>query len=84
MEDLDALYQHVRYTMIQVMAVLWRNGHQEFHVGAMMRLLGVPDEAAAIHDDERIVIDENFAKLLAELNIQSPAPTHAPPGVTLH
>jgi hypothetical protein len=54
------------------------------HVGALMRLLGVPEESAALHDDERIVIDENFTQAVAELNSQSSMHSQVPLGVTIH
>jgi phosphatidylglycerophosphatase A len=84
MDESDPLYQYVRSVMVQIMAVLWCNGQTELHVGAMMRLLGVPEESAAQHDDERIVIDENFAQIVAELNIQHSVHSPVPQGVTIH
>lgn len=58
MQDSDPLYQHVRQLMLEIMAVLWANGHTTLHVGAVMRLIGVPDQDAALHDDERLDIAE--------------------------
>lgn len=84
MDELDPLYDYVRSVMIQIMGVLWRNGQRELHVGAMMRLLGVPDQTAAKHDDERIEIDENFAQLAAELNRQYLMQTQVPSEATIH
>ncbi len=84
MDELDPLYDYVRSMMIQIMGVLWRNGQRELHVGAMMRLLGVPDQIAAKHDDERIEIDENFAQLAAELNRQYLMQAQVPSEATIH
>lgn len=84
MDELDPLYDYVRSMMIQIMGVLWRNGQRELHVGAMMRLLGVPDQTAAKHDDERIEIDENFAQLAAELNRQYLMQAQVPSEATIH
>ena len=60
MQDTDPLHDYVETVMLEVMAVLWANGQTKLHVGALMRLLGVPESAAAKHDDERIEIDESF------------------------
>jgi hypothetical protein len=84
MDESDPLYQYVRSVMVQIMAVLWRNGQSELHVGALMRLLGVPEESAALHDEERIVIDENFAQIVADLNTQASTHSQVPLGVTIH
>jgi hypothetical protein len=84
MDESDPLYQYVRSVMVQIMAVLWRNGQSELHVGALMRLLGVPEESAALHDEERIVIDENFAQIVADLNTQASIHSQVPLGVTIH
>lgn len=84
MDESDPLYEYTRAFMIQLMAVLWRNGQKELHVGGAMRLLGVPDAAAAEHDNERLEIDENFAILLAEVNRLHLQNTQVPAGVTIH
>ncbi len=84
MDEFDPLYDYVRSMMIQIMGVLWLNGQRELHVGAMMRLLGVPDQTAAKHDDERIEIDENFAQLAAELNRQYLMQAQVPSEATIH
>lgn len=84
MDETDPLYQYIRTVMLEVMAVLWANGQKELHVGGMMRLLGVPEDTAAQHDDERINIDENFAQLVSDLNIKYSTETQVPAGVTIH
>lgn len=84
MDESDPLYEYVRWLMIEIMAVLWRNGHKELHVGGMMRLLGVPEESAAVHDDDRIVIDEKFEQMIIALNKQHLMQSQAPSGVTIH
>lgn len=84
MDQSDPLYDYVRSVMIQVMAVLWRNGYSELHVGGMMRLLGVPDQTAALHDEERIEIDENSVRLAIELNKLYLMQMHIPSEATIH
>jgi hypothetical protein len=49
-----------------------------------MRLLGVDEDRARLHDDERIELDENFARLAAELNMNELAPVRIPQGTTIH
>ena len=84
MEDSDALEQYVRRVMLEVMAVLWANGQRELHVGGLMRLLGVPEEAAALHDQERIEIDDSFADIATDLHSRYLLQAQAPAGTTLH
>ena len=62
----------IKEIMIDIMAVLYKNGIKEAQVGILMRLLGVTDEDASTHDNESIVLYENFGQLLAHLNKQVP------------
>ena len=55
-------------TILNLMVVLYDCGIEEVHVGAVMRLLGVPNEKAAAHDDERMLLDEKFVKYVEDLN----------------
>ena len=84
MQDSDPLYEYVRTVMLEVMAVLYANGQTTVHVGAMMRLLGVPESSAAEHDDERIDLDENFDEIARELNIQHLIHNRVPVRATIH
>jgi len=83
MQDDNTLHDRIKDIMLDVMAVLYENGIKQIHMGAMMRLLGVADEAASQHDDEMIELDEKFADMLAELNKNS-APVDIPAGTTFH
>lgn len=84
MQDSDPLYEYVRTVMLEVMAVLYANGQKTIHVGALMRLLGVPESQAAEHDGERIDIGENFDEIAQELNIQHLIRNRVPVGATIH
>jgi hypothetical protein len=84
MQETDPLYEYVRQVMLEVMAVLWANGQKQLHVGAMMRLLGVPEDQAAQHDEERIDMDENFDQMADELNIKYLIRSRVPAGATIH
>ena len=70
MQEQDPIYDYVRQVMLEVMAVLWANGQRELHVGAMMRLIGVNEELARTHDNERIEIDEEFERMAQDLDLQ--------------
>ena len=74
----EQLEQYVRTAMFDLMLTLYKAGITEIHVGGMMRILGVDDELASAHDDERLVIDNNFVKYVEQ--IQTPIT----PGQTLH
>ena len=84
MQETDPLYEFVRTVMLEVMAVLYANGQRQLHVGAMMRLIGVDEERAAMHDDDRIDIDESFAELANDLNIKHLLQSRIPDGATIH
>jgi hypothetical protein len=49
-----------------------------------MRLLGVDEEHARLHDDERIELDENFARMAAELNMHELVSVQIPQGTIIH
>ena len=84
MQEIDPLYEFVRTVMLEVMAVLYANGQRQLHVGAMMRLIGVDEERAAMHDDDRIDIDESFAELANDVNIKHLLQSRIPDGATIH
>jgi hypothetical protein len=84
MQETDPLYEYVRTVMLEVMAVLYANGQRQLHVGAMMRLIGVDEERAAMHDDDRIDIDESFAELANDVNIKHLLQSRIPDGATIH
>ena len=84
MQEQDPLTEHVRTVMLEVMAVLYSNGQRELHVGAMMRLLGIDEDTATLHDDERINIDDSFADMVQELDLQHLIRTRVPAGATIH
>jgi hypothetical protein len=50
----------------------------------MMRLIGVDEERAALHDDDRIDIDESFAELANDVNIKYLLQSRIPDGATIH
>ena len=84
MQETDPLYEFVRTVMLEVMAVLYANGQRQLHVGAMMRLIGVDEERAAMHDGDRIDIDESFAELANDVNIKYLLQSRIPDGATIH
>jgi hypothetical protein len=79
----DEIYDEVRAAMYDVLAVLYEHGITVVHVGAMMRLLGVRDEVAAQHDDERVELDETFGELV-EVENNNNDDIEVPPGTTFH
>ena len=73
--------------MIDVCAVMYRNGYRLVSVGAMMRLLGIDEEAAARHDDEMFELGAEFEELMRlreSDSKQEPIESCTPAGVTLH
>jgi hypothetical protein len=66
MLDDDEIEAEVRVLMYELMMVLYRHGITEVHVGGLMRVLGIREDAASIHDNEMVILDEKFAKYIEE------------------
>ena len=85
MLDDDKLEGAVRDLIMDICEVMYRRGYDAVPIGAMMRMVGVGKEQADKHDDEMLLLDEDFERMLAEKKKKKPpAPTKAPSGVTLH
>ena len=67
--DID---QAVRLAILNLCVVLYDCGITEIHVGGIMRILGVPNESAQDHDDERIILDNEFVKYVDQINQPRP------------
>ena len=61
------------------MLVLYSHGITEVNVGALMRVLGVSAEEAALHDNEEVELTREFAKYVKEVR-----ETKRPDNETLH
>jgi hypothetical protein len=67
--DLD---QSIRVAILNLMVVLYDCGITEIHVGGVMRIMGVSNETAQAHDNERLVLDEEFVKYVEQINTPRP------------
>jgi hypothetical protein len=61
------LESHVRTLITDIMVVMYEHGIREVHIGGMMRMLGIDNGTAAAHDDEVVVLTDEFAKYVKEL-----------------
>jgi hypothetical protein len=82
LEPDEYLHERIQTVMLEVMGVLYGNNITLVHMGAMMRLLGVPDVKAAEHDNEMLELDEKFGTMLMELN--KDIPKEVPKDTTIH
>jgi hypothetical protein len=64
--------QAIRLAILNLMLVLYDCGITEIHIGGIMRILGVPGEKAQAHDDERLVLNDEFVKYVEQLNEPRP------------
>ena len=69
-----------RLAVMSLMVLLYRgSGIREIHVGGLMRILGIPNEQAAQHDSETVVMDDEFAgyveKMVQSVDPSGPQPT---------
>jgi hypothetical protein len=72
MFDDAELDQAVRLSILNLMVVLYDCGITEVHIGGVMRILGVSDSMAQQHDNERLVLDEEFVKYVDQINTPRP------------
>ena len=79
-EDLE---ESVRSIVIDICAVMHRYGYTEVSVGAILRLMGVDSDSAVAHDDELLVLDENFEQIIKNYQGQTAAESEVPPGTTI-
>ena len=73
MLDDAELDQVVRLSILNLMVVLYDCGITEVHIGGVMRIMGVPDDKAQQHDDERLILNEEFVKYVEQINTPRPA-----------
>lgn len=67
------LDQHIRIALMNLMVILYDCGIKEIHIGGVMRIIGVSNETASLHDDERVILDDDFVKYVEQVN--EPRPT---------
>jgi len=72
MLDDTELDQAVRLSILNLMVVLYDCGITEVHIGGVMRIMGVPDDKAQQHDDERLILNEEFVKYVEAINTPRP------------
>lgn len=72
----------LRSIILDVCEALYHNGYRVAPVGAIMRLIGVPEEKACLHDDDYFELDHEFAaELAARKGLVDLA---VPPGTVIH
>ena len=72
MLDDAELDQSIRLSILNLMVVLYDCGITEIHIGGVMRIMGVSDSMAQQHDNERLVLDEEFVKYVEQINTPRP------------
>ena len=73
MLDNTELDQSIRVAILNLMVVLYDCGITEIHIGGVMRIMGVSDSMAQKHDNERLIIDEEFVKYVEQINTPRPS-----------
>jgi hypothetical protein len=71
LEDID-LDQNIRLAILNLMMVLYDCGITEIHIGGVMRILGVSNDTAQAHDNDRLILDEDFVKYVEQINEPRP------------
>jgi hypothetical protein len=57
----------LRMAVYHLMTVLYRGGISEIHLGGLMRIIGVTNEAAAVHDQEIVIMNDEAASMVESL-----------------
>jgi hypothetical protein len=74
----------VKLIMYEILATLYNHGIDTVSVGAIMRLLGVPNEVASQHDDDVIVVTAEVGEYMEETINSKSQDLKIPPGTTIH
>jgi hypothetical protein len=82
MSEQDELAQAVEDFILDVCEVMHRRGYASAPVGAIMRLIGVPESKAREHDNTEFLLGEEFEQTIRKR--RQPVPRRAPTGITLH
>jgi hypothetical protein len=53
--------------VLAMMYLLYEHGIQEVHMGGLMRIMGIDNEVAADFDDKVMVLTDDFAKYVREI-----------------
>ena len=72
MLDEFELEAHVRSLITDIMVVMYEHGVREVHMGGMMRMLGIDNDTATAHDNEVVILSEEFAKYVKQINEPRP------------
>ena len=74
MLDNIELEHSIRMAVFELMLTMYHQGITEIHVGGLMRILGVDNDTASNHDDERLVLDQEFTKYVEQIKtVKRPA-----------
>jgi hypothetical protein len=82
MPEQEELEQAIQDFILDVCEVMHRRGYASAPVGAIMRLIGVPESTAREHDQTEFLLGEDFERLIQSR--RQPVPSRVPSGVTLH
>ena len=71
LDDVE-LDRTIRLAILNLMVVLYDCCITEIHIGGIMRIMGIPNDKAQYHDDERLVLDKEFVKYVEQINTPRP------------
>ena len=80
----DDLEQAIQDFILDVCEVMHRRGYESAPVGAIMRLVGVPESTAREHDSQEFLLNEDFERMIQDRQKPPKMPASVPTGITLH
>jgi hypothetical protein len=83
MPDNKDLEDSIQTIIVDLCSVLYKYGYRHVQIGGIMRLIGVSEEHAQKHDNECIVLDDDFVSLMKKQDHTKTAES-VPPGTILH
>lgn len=82
MRDEENFEETLRGIILDICDVLYQHGYRTAPVGAIMRLIGVPEDHASAHDEEFFELDQDFVEELGQRrDLQR---LDIPPGTVIH
>ena len=68
--------EQIKDIIVELCEVMYRYGYRQISLGAIMRMVGVPEDVASSHDTDVFKLDHEFEQLLEFKKISKNLPDH--------
>lgn len=81
----ENLEEEIYELIVDLCSVLYQYGYRTVPMGAMMRIIGVEEEEAMLHDNELFELDVSFEEIMEQRQAENTDQSmYRPPDATLH